>query len=54
LNVVVLGDEFGASMESAFAEDMRDSVEITAQAWRQRPLKDRIREWAARFMDYWL
>jgi cardiolipin synthase len=54
LNVVVLGDDFGHSMESAFAEDERDSNEITVQAWHHRPLADRMREWAARFMDYWI
>jgi cardiolipin synthase len=54
LNVVVLGDEFGRAMESAFAEDQRNSNEITDEAWHHRPLGDRLREWAARFMDYWL
>jgi cardiolipin synthase len=54
LNVVVLGDDFGRAMESAFAEDTRNSNEITVQAWHHRPLTDRMREWAARIMDYWL
>jgi cardiolipin synthase len=54
LNVVVLGDDFGRAMESAFAEDTRNSNEITVQAWHHRPLTDRMREWAARLMDYWL
>ncbi len=54
LNVVVMGVAFGAEMEKAFQEDMRDSTEITLEAWRQRPIGDRLREWTARFMDYWL
>ena len=54
LNVVVLGDSFGREMENAFAEDLRDSVEVTRQSWALRPLGDRVKEWAARFMDYWL
>lgn len=54
LNLVVLGEAFGDDMENAFAEDLRDSVEITQQQWRQRPLGDRIKEWAARFVGYWL
>ncbi|WP_229219897.1 cardiolipin synthase [Rugamonas fusca] len=54
LNVVVLGDSFGAEMESAFREDLRDSIEITPQAWRARPLGERLREWLARIMAYWL
>lgn len=54
LNVVVLGDAFGSDMEKAFDEDLRDSTEITPEAWRHRPVGDRLKEWAARFMDYWL
>jgi len=54
LNVIVIGDEFGGEMEKAFQEDIRDSLQITPQAWHHRPLTDRMREWAARFMDYWI
>ncbi|MDP9108521.1 MAG: cardiolipin synthase [Pseudomonadota bacterium] len=54
VNVVVLGDAFGANMESAFAEDLRDSNEITAESWRNRALSDRLKEFAARAFEYWL
>jgi cardiolipin synthase len=54
LNVVVLGQAFGNEMEKAFQEDLRDSKQITLQDWRNRPLADRMKEWAARFMNYWL
>ncbi|MGV7210207.1 cardiolipin synthase [Oxalobacteraceae bacterium A2-2] len=54
LNVVVMGPEFGAEMEKAFREDLRDSDQITLAKWRDRPLRDRMREWAARLMNYWL
>ncbi len=54
LNVVVLGADFGTELEQAFQEDLRNSVEITAQAWRQRPWLDRVREWLASLMHYWL
>jgi len=54
LNVIVLGSDFGAEMERAFQEDVRDSVQITPAAWHRRGLADRMREWAARLMDYWL
>jgi cardiolipin synthase len=54
LNVVVMGEAFGGEMEKAFQEDLRDSVEITLQDWRHRPWRDRMREWAAQVMDYWL
>ncbi len=54
LNVVVLGDGFGGEMENAFQEDLRDSEPVTRESWAKRPLADRVKEWAARFMDYWL
>ncbi|OEZ98179.1 cardiolipin synthase [Duganella sp. HH101] len=54
LNVVVMGEVFGTEMEKAFQEDLRDSVRITPEAWRHRPWADRLREFAARFMNYWL
>lgn len=54
INVVVLSDEFAGAMENAFAEDLRYSVEITAEKWEQRPRVDRLKEWAARRLEYWL
>ena len=54
VNVIVFGDLFGASMESAFAEDLRDSNEITEESWAKRPLINRIKEFAARTLEYWL
>lgn len=54
INVVVFGEEFGNAMENAFIEDLRDSVEITAETWAQRPLSNQIKEWAARSLEYWL
>lgn len=54
INAVVLDDAFGAAMESAFEEDLRQSKELDADTWDQRPLTDRIKEWAARRFEYWL
>jgi len=54
LNAVVLDPEFGLALESAFEEDLRYSVEVTAEHWDQRPLADRMKEWAARRLEYWL
>jgi cardiolipin synthase len=54
INVVVFGEEFGNTMENAFVEDLRYSVEITKDKWEQRPLGDRLKEWAARRLEYWL
>ena len=54
LNVVVLDPAFGRDMESAFAEDLRDSKEVTHEEWRKRPISDRIKEFAARLTEYWI
>ena len=54
LNVVILDPAFGRDMESAFSEDLRDSKEVTLEQWRQRPLSDRIKEWASRLTEYWI
>ncbi|WP_229519264.1 cardiolipin synthase [Massilia rhizosphaerae] len=54
LNVVVMDPAFGASMESAFNEDLRDSKEVTLERWQHRPWSDRIKEWVARLGEYWI
>ena len=54
INVIVLGDAFGAEMEKAFQEDLRDSRQITLEDWRKRPLANHLKEWLARIMNYWL
>ncbi|MGZ3237956.1 MAG: cardiolipin synthase [Burkholderiaceae bacterium] len=54
INVIVFGNEFATSMENAFADDLRNTVEITKEKWEQRPLSDKIKEWAARRLEYWL
>lgn len=54
INVVVFGAEFGLSMENAFTEDLRFSVEMTTEQWARRPLQNKLREWFARRFAYWL
>lgn len=54
INVVVFGDEFGTAMENAFAQDLRLSAEIITEDWEKRPTADRIKEWLARSIEYWL
>jgi cardiolipin synthase len=54
LNVMILDAGFGRDMESAFNEDLRDSREVTPEAWRHRPWSDRIKEFGARLGQYWL
>ena len=47
LNAVVLGPDFAAQLGAMFEKDAGDSTEITREAWRRRPFKDRVREAAA-------
>ncbi|MDL2354388.1 MAG: cardiolipin synthase [Pseudomonadota bacterium] len=54
LNVIVLDPAFGQNMENAFAEDLRDSTEVSREAWSHRPWADRVKEWAARLTEYWI
>ncbi|PFH12135.1 cardiolipin synthase [Collimonas sp. PA-H2] len=53
-NVIVIDDQFGHEMERAFREDVRGSRQITLEQWQQRPFSDRVKEWAARSLGYWL
>jgi cardiolipin synthase len=54
LNVIVLDPAFGQEMERAFSEDLRDSKEVTKDAWSRRPFTDRVKEWASRLTEYWI
>jgi cardiolipin synthase A/B len=54
VNVVVLGEEFGRRMETAFQEDLKNSVQISLEEWEKRPFFERIKETAARTFEYWL
>lgn len=54
LNVIVLDPAFGQDMENAFSEDLRDSKQVTREAWSHRPWADRVKEWAARLTEYWI
>ncbi|GAC1407003.1 MAG: phospholipase D-like domain-containing protein [Burkholderiaceae bacterium] len=53
-NLVILGSDFGNTMEEAYAEDLRNSTLISREQWANRPLYDRLKEWAARNFEYWL
>ena len=54
LNVVVLDPGFGRDMEAAFNEDLRSSKQVTLDQWRDRPWKDRLREFIGRLAEYWI
>lgn len=47
VNAVVLGREFAAQMQAMHQQDLDASQRITAQAWADRPLKFKLKEWLA-------
>ena len=53
-NLVILGSDFGKTMEEAYAEDLKNSTLMTREQWASRPLSEHIKEWAARNFEYWL
>ncbi|MFZ6778555.1 cardiolipin synthase [Undibacterium sp. Ji83W] len=54
VNVVVIDTEFAVAMENAFKEDLSLSTEITLESWQQRPQMNKLKEWLARRLEYWL
>jgi cardiolipin synthase len=54
INAVILNVDFAERMDALFQRDLKQSTEITAQQWRQRPFSQRLREWGARALEYWL
>ena len=53
-NLVVVGSDFGATMEAAFAEDLKNSTRVTKEEWANRSMSEQVKEWAARNFEYWL
>ncbi len=54
VNAVVVGEDFGTSMETLFRKDMALSTPIALEQWEQRPLFDRMKEKLSRLFQYWL
>lgn len=54
LNVIVLGEDFGAEMAALFNRDRAASQPVTPQAWSQRGLQQRALETLGRLAERWL
>ena len=54
VNLVILGTDFGTTMESAFQEDLKNSLPVDKEEWLSRPFSEHVKEWAARNFEYWL
>jgi cardiolipin synthase A/B len=51
LNVIVLGEDFGAEMNALFERDRAASQPISLEEWRRRGLNDRAMETLSRMME---
>ena len=51
INVIVLGDDFGAELEALFKRDLAVSRPIELESWRRRALGDRVLEGLGRLVE---
>lgn len=54
VNVIVLGEHFGAAMERLFLEDLENSEEVRLERWRERGLWQRLKERVALMFKPWI
>lgn len=54
VNAIVLGKDFARSMEAQFERDIKASRPVTLEAWKQRPLTQKLQEVLGRSVEYWL
>ena len=54
VNAVILGSDFATEMEAMFGKDIEDSNQIHLEQWSKRPFAERMKEWLARLLQYWL
>lgn len=54
LNLMVYDPVLGNAMESAFQEDLRLSKEVDRSEWETRPTSDKLKQWFAQRLGYWL
>ena len=54
VNAIILGSDFANEMEAMFEKDIAESNQIHLEQWKKRPLSEKMREWLARLLQYWL
>ena len=54
VNAIILGSDFANEMEAMFEKDIAESNQIHLEQWKKRPLAERMKEWLARLLQYWL
>jgi len=54
VNAIIVGHNFANETETMFEIDLADSHQIDMEQWKKRPFGDRMKEWLARLLQYWL
>jgi cardiolipin synthase len=54
INLLVIDEAFGASMERCFMEDLSKTIPVDPRKWRERPLNEKIVERFCYALRYWL
>ncbi len=54
VNAIVLGTDFATEMKAMFERDIAESNQIHLEQWKKRPFAERMKEWFARLLQYWL
>ena len=54
INAVILGRDFATQMAAMFAKDLAASQAIDPQAWQDRPMQFKLKEWLAQLLERWL
>ena len=54
INAAILDPDFSRQVDAMFAKDLAESDAIDPQRWKHRSLLLRMKEWAARLVEYWL
>jgi cardiolipin synthase len=54
INAAILGRDFARQMDAMFARDLAESDAIDLDSWERRSPLLRLKEWAARLVEYWL
>jgi cardiolipin synthase len=51
INAVILSRDFAAQMEVMFQDDLNQATQIQPKVWARRPIKERLKEWGAKWID---
>jgi cardiolipin synthase len=53
-NAIIVGHAFAGEMERMFQDDLANAREVTLEAWRARPVADRLMQTLASTLKFWI